>query len=191
MKTLTALLLLFCLPVLAAGLDEGHIQGAWLQDGVKWTKAPPDINPHLQTGEAEILYFGNDQTFAIIYCVVNRVPKEYETISHGDGQVVYQGKWEAKGDDIAVEYRLVTRTVKIKGEALPGPIQHATVKASRGLLHLEKRSFHRAAGLDKGAAEVVGGLPQSSQNVADRKADTTDKTEALIHTILLNAFTAR
>jgi hypothetical protein len=117
MKTLTALLLLVCLPVLAAGLDEGHVQGAWLQDGVKWTKAPPDINPHLQAGQAEILYFGKDQGFTIIYCVVNRVPKEYETISHGDGQVVYRGKWEAQGDDIAVEYRLVDRTVKIRGGA--------------------------------------------------------------------------
>jgi len=159
MKTLTALLLLVCLPVLAAGLDEGHVQGAWLQDGVKWSKAPPDINAHLQTGEAEILYFGKDQAFTIIYCVVNRVPKEYETISHGDGQVIYRGKWEAQGDDIAVEYRLVSRTVKIKGEALPGPIQHATIKASDRVLHLERKTFHRTVGLDKSAAEVVNGLP--------------------------------
>lgn len=159
MKTLTALLLLAFLPAFVAGLDEGHVQGAWLQDGVKWTKAPPDINPHLQTGEAEILYFGKDQTFAIIHCVVNRVPKEYETISHGDGQVVYRGKWEAAGDSIAVEYRLVSRTVKIKGEALPGPIQHATIKTSDRVLHLEKKTFHRTVGLDRSAAEVMNGLP--------------------------------
>jgi hypothetical protein len=159
MKTLTALLLLVCLPVLAAGLDDGHVQGAWLQDGVKWSKAPPDINAHLETGEAEILYFGKDQDFTIIYCVVNRVPKEYETISHGDGQVVYRGKWETAGDNIAVEYRLVSRTVKIKGAALPGPIQHATIKTSDSVLHLEGKTFRRTVGLDKSAAEVVNGLP--------------------------------
>jgi hypothetical protein len=62
-----------------------------------------------------------------------------------------------------MESRLVDRTVKIKGEVLPGPIEHATIKASRGILHLEKGSFHRAADLDKDAAEVVGGLPQSSR----------------------------
>lgn len=159
MKTLTTLLLLVFLPVSVAGLDEGHVQGAWLQDGVKWTKAPPDINPHLETSQVEILYLGNDHTFAIIYCTVYRVPKEYQNISHGDARGVYLGKWEAQGDDIAIEYRLVDRTVKIKGEALPGPIQHATIKSSRGILHLEKRSFHRAADLDKDAAEVVRGLP--------------------------------
>jgi hypothetical protein len=159
MKTLTALLLLVCLPMLVAGLDQDHVQGAWLQDGVKWTKAPAGINPRLKLGEAEILYFDKDQTFVIIYCIVNRVPNEYETISHGDGQVVYRGKWEAQGDDIAVEYRLVDRTVKIKGEALPGPIQHATIKTSDRVLRLERKTFHRTVGLDKSAAEVVNGLP--------------------------------
>ena len=99
MKTLTALLLLVCLPMLVAGLDQDHVQGAWLQDGVKWTKAPAGINPRLKLGEAEILYLGKDQTFAIIYCVVNRIPSEYETISHGDGQVVYRGRWEAQGGE--------------------------------------------------------------------------------------------
>ncbi|HLZ12103.1 MAG TPA: hypothetical protein VKP58_05900 [Candidatus Acidoferrum sp.] len=160
MKTLTALLLLLlCLPVLAAATDEGRVRGAWLLNSVKWTNAPADINPHLQSGPAEILYFRQDHTFALIYCVVNRVPKQYEAISHGDPQDVYLGKWEAQGDDIVVEYRLADRTVKIKGEALPGPIQHATIKTSRGILHLEKGSFHRSADLDKDAAEVVGGLP--------------------------------
>jgi len=159
MKTLTTLLLLICLQLLASGLDGGPVQGCWLQDGVKWTNAPQDINPHLQTGEAEILYFGKDQAFAVIHCVVNRVPKEYETISHGDGQVVYRGKWETAGDDISVEYRLVDRTVKIKGEELPGPIRHATIKAPHGVLHLDGKTFHRAIGLDKSAAEVLKGLP--------------------------------
>jgi hypothetical protein len=163
MKTLTALLLLVCLPVLTPGPDEGHLQGAWLRDGVRWAKAPPDINPHLQTGEAEILYFGKDQTFAVIHCVVNRVPKEYETISHGDGQVVYRGKWEAAGDNITVEYRLVSRTLQIKGEALPGPIQHATITTFNRALHLDGKTFHRTARLDKSAAEVVNGLAGSAE----------------------------
>ena len=191
MKTLTALLLLVCLPALATGIDEGQVQGAWLLNSVKWTNAPADINPHLQSGAAAILYFKQDHTFALIYCVVNRVPKEYEVISHGEPQNIYLGKWAAAGDNIAVEYRLVDRTVKIKGEALPGPIQHATIKASRGILHLEKSGFHRAAGLDKDAAEVVGGLPQSSQNVEGKKANTTDKAEAPTPTIHLYAFTSR
>jgi hypothetical protein len=161
MKTLTALLLLVCIPLFGSGLDEGDIRGAWLQRGAKWTNAPPDINPHLQTAETEILYFGKDLDFAIIDCVVNRVPKEYETISHGDGRSVYLGKWNAAGDDLGVEYRLVDRTLKIKGEVLPGPMQHATLKASHGVLDFGGKIFHRAVGLDKSAAEVLNGLPSS------------------------------
>ncbi len=191
MKTLTALLLLIWLPMPSVTDDDRHIEGAWLQDGVKWTKAPAGMNPRLKLGEAEILYFRKDQAFAIIYCIVNRIPKEYETISHGDGQAVYRGKWEAQGDDIAVEYRLVDRTVKIKGEALPGTIQHATIKASRGILHLEKGSFHRAADLDNDAAEVVGGLPQSSRITEGQRANIARKREGATLTMRLDTLTMR
>jgi len=191
MKTLTALLLLVCLPALVTGIEEGQVQGAWLLNSVKWANAPADINPHLQSGAAAILYFKQDHTFALIYCVVNRVPKEYEVISHGEPQNIYLGKWEASGDNIAVEYRLVSRTVKIKGEVLPGPIQRATIKASRGTLHLEKGSFHRAADLDKDAAEVVGGLPESSRNTDGQKANIARKHEAAAPTICLDALTTR
>lgn len=191
MKTLTPLLLLLCLPALATGIDESQVEGAWLLNSVKWTNAPADINPHLESAPAAVLYFKQNHTFALIYCVVNRVPKQYEVISHGDPQDVYLGKWKAKGEDIAVEYRLMSRTAKLKEEALPGPMQRATIRASRGILHLERNSFHRSADLDKDAAEVIGGLPRLSQNVEGRKANTTDKSEALIHTTFLNKFTTR
>ena len=183
MKTLRIFLLLLFLPLFAAGLEESHVQGAWLQDGVRWTKAPADVNPHLQTGQAEILYFGIDHKFAAIYCTIYRVPGQYDAISHGDARGVYLGKWEIQGDEIAVEYRLVDRTVKLKGEQLPGPLQRGTIKASRGLLRLEKNSFRRESGLDKDAAEVVAGLPQSSQNFEGQKANIPGESQAPTLTI--------
>lgn len=158
MKVLIILLLLVCLPAIAVGTDEGNLRGAWLRDGVKWTKAPSKIRRNLTLGQAEILYFGEQQVFAIIDCTVNRVPKEYETISQGDAQGLYKGKWEAKGDDIVIEYVLVSRTVQLKGEVLPGPIQHARIKASDKVLHLNGKTFRRATALDKSAAEMVAGL---------------------------------
>jgi hypothetical protein len=190
MKSLKALLLLLCLSALARALDEDHVEGAWLKDGVKWTNAPPGINPHLQAGQAEILYFAKDHSFAIIDCTLYRVPKQYETISHGDGRGVYLGKWEAAGEDIAVEYRLVDRTVKITGEALPGPTQHAKIRASLRTLRMQS-TFHRAAGLDKDAAEVVGGLPQSSRITEGQKASTARKREVSTPTIGLDTLTMR
>jgi hypothetical protein len=157
MRILTAGVFFVCLPALAAGLAQEQVHGAWLQDGVKWTKAPPDINPQLQTGEAEILYFDKDQTFAVVHCVVNRVPKQYQTISHGDGEVVYRGRWTGVGDTIAVDYRLVSRTVAIKGEELPGPIQHATIRESGGTLSFDRKAFRRTPTLDKSVTEILSG----------------------------------
>ena len=69
-------------------------QGAWLQDGIKWSKAPKEINPKLSSARAAIAYFGPDHTFSLIYATVNRVQGEYEIICNGCGQVVYSGSWE-------------------------------------------------------------------------------------------------
>jgi hypothetical protein len=159
MKTIITLVLFAFLPTLALGLNERQVQGAWMEDGTRWIKAPPDVNSHLETSEAEILYFGQDHTFVIIHCFVNRVPNQYETISHGDGQVVYRGRWNATGDNIDVEYRLVSRTAQIKGETLPGPIQRATIKTPHKILTFERKNFHRTPGLDKSAVEVLNGAP--------------------------------
>lgn len=173
-KQITTVLLLFWFAASCAALEKAEkkvaLTGAWLQDGIKWINAPAEINAHLQTGQAALLYFGPDHTFAIIYCVVNRVPKQYMTISHGDGQVVYLGKWEAAGDQISTTYRLMSRTVQIKGEKLPGPELRATIKKSHVLLVLQSKSYRRVDALDKNAADVVNRAKQQSNK------DTVDST---------------
>jgi hypothetical protein len=161
MKKMLPLMVLIFLPSLAVRSDTSFSDGAWLQDGVKWVNAPRDINPQLQSGSAAVLYFGKDQTFALIYCTVGREPKKYMTISHGDPRSVYIGKWEVHGNDIAIEYRLVDRTVKIKGEKLPGQIQHAAIKMSRNILSFDKKIFRRSLELDKSAAEVLSGTERT------------------------------
>jgi hypothetical protein len=81
------------------------------------------------------------------------------TISHGDPRGVFIGKWNVHGSEIDIEYRLVDRTIQIKGEKLPGPIQHATIKVSHNILNFNRNSFRRSRELDKSAAEVVSGTP--------------------------------
>jgi hypothetical protein len=173
MKKMLLLMVLIFLPSLAVRSDTIFSDGAWLQDGVKWVNAPRAINPHLQSGSATVLYFDKDQTFALIYCTVGREPKKYVTISHGDPQNVFLGKWEIKGENILVEYRLVSRTIHIiPKEELPGPIQHATMTISHGNLTfdgktfrptpgLNESTFRRTPELDKSAAEVVSGTPRT------------------------------
>jgi hypothetical protein len=170
MRKLAVVWLLFCLAAIGAASEKKSKvapTGAWLQDGVKWIKAPAEINAHLQTGQATILFFRPDHTFAIIYCVVNRVPRRYLTISHGDGQVVYLGKWEVTDDQISTTYRLTSRTVQVQGENLPGPEQRATIKNSQSILVLDGKSYRRADALNKSAAEVVNGTQQSTAESID------------------------
>lgn len=131
------------------------LQGAWLQEGIKWAKAPKEINPRLSSGRAAIVYFGPDHAFAVIYATVNRVPREYEVICNGCGQVVYSGTWEIDDKTIKVKYRLVSRTVEVAGEQLPGPVKEDTAKLKGDAIVFLGHSFHRATELDANVREFV------------------------------------
>jgi len=113
------------------------------------------------------------------------------TISHGDPQTLYRGTWNWEGDEIAAEYRLVSRTVQIMGEKLPGPIQHTMIKSSRPILTFEGKTFRRALALDKSAAEVVDGVRQSSRNTPEQKGDASARFEVVTLTAPLGAPTTR
>jgi len=163
MRKFPLFFLVFCLAVAALASDQGSPQGAWLQDGTKWTNAPADINPHLQSAPVALLYFGKDHRFALLYCTVVRVPRQYMTISNGDPRAVYQGEWKARQRSISVAYQLVEATILLKGQELPGPMQYATIQVSSGaLITLDGKTFRRAASLDKSASEALHGTKPSS-----------------------------
>jgi len=130
-------------------------QGAWLQDGIKWSKAPKEINPKLSSGRATITYFGPDHTFSLIYATVNRVQGEYEVICNGCGQVVYSGSWELAKKTIRVKYRLVSRTVQVSGEQLPGPVKEDAAKIESDTVVFLGHSFHRSTALDASVREFI------------------------------------
>jgi len=163
MKKTFLLMVFIFLPSLAARSDDSFPNGAWLQDGVRWINAPRTINPHLQGGSAAVLYFGKDQTFALIYCTVGREPKKYITISHGDPLNVFLGKWEIKGDNISLEYRLVFRTIRVIPEELPGPVQQATMKASHNILNFDMKTFNPTPGLNETTFRRTPGLDAGAE----------------------------
>lgn len=163
MRTLGIVALLFLLIPVSAGAGKHDLQGAWLQDGIKWIGAPPDINRRLQTAEAVILYFGEDRTFGLVYCWVIRVPHQYITISHGDPRTVSRGHWRSSHESVEVDYRLIERTVAIKGEDLPGPNQTATITRSRGTLTYGGKTYRRVPDLDDAAREAVNGAGKSPE----------------------------
>jgi hypothetical protein len=125
-----ALLLILSFGVTSQKVDT---TGAWLPVHMKWTYGPISINPNFSTAEAKILYFDEQGRFALVACRINREKGEY-VISNGDGQAVFTGEWDGHLPG-HVKYRLVSRTVEIRGETLPGPWRKSKIQAtSKGYL---------------------------------------------------------
>ena len=154
-KAAVAWVVLWSLTVAVAQPGGQAPQGAWLQDGIKWSKAPKKINPKLSSAQAAIAYFGPDHTFALIYATVNRVQGEGDLICNGCGQVVYTGSWELAEKSIKVKYRLVSRTVQVTGEHLPGPFKEDAAKIEGTALSFLGHSLHRSAALDANVGESI------------------------------------
>jgi hypothetical protein len=151
------------------------LDGAWLQNNIKWVTAPPDVNPNLHCGQAIILFLGTDHTFSLIYATVNRVPKKYEVISEGDGQVVFIGTWQSSGENFIVKYRLVSRTVQVAGEALPGPIKQDRIRKTLSGLMFEQNTFHRSVALDVSVRDVVKVAKKIAEDSVDHESGKTGK----------------
>jgi hypothetical protein len=156
MRKLAVFLIVLCsITTATLGQPIQGPQGAWLQDGLKWSKAPKKINPKLSSARGAVLYFGSDHNFTLIYTTINRVPGEYEVICGGCGQVVYSGSWELGKQTIKVKYRLVSRTVDVPGEQLPGPVKEDTAKIEDDAVLFLGYSFHRSTALSANIRDFI------------------------------------
>jgi hypothetical protein len=152
-------IMLFLLWSFVTFAQEGKPTGAWLPVHVKWEHAPPSVNPKLETGATTVLYFNEHGRFAVIECVVNREPGQYTTVSHGDGQVVSLGEWDGRLPG-QVKYRIVGRTVPLKGETLPGPWHEKKLSSTReGYLLFEGKLYHHVEALEPSVRELLQGIP--------------------------------
>jgi hypothetical protein len=133
-----------------------QVPGCWRQDKIKWTKPPAELHLNERFAEAGLLYFGPNNQFALVYGTVIQGPTS-ETLSNGDGRVVYLGTWKFDGSVVLVEYRLVSRTVLKEGEILPGPIEEKTLQWRGGILLFDKTRFQRDKRLDDQLLSVLQG----------------------------------
>jgi hypothetical protein len=115
---------------------------------VTWTKPPAELQLKERVAESAVLYFSPDHRFLLESVTVFQSSK-FESISGGDGHVVYFGTWKLTGNSLHVEYRLVGRTVAMKGEVLPGPVQSEDVRVRGRTLWLRKERFRRDERLDE------------------------------------------
>ena len=153
MKRVSVILLLTTamLATLAGGVMPSKIEGAWITRDIDWVKAPAAVERGLRTGEAAVLYFGPEKSFALIYCVIYHARDRY-AISAGDGQVVYIGSWKPGSDGVIdVEYRLVSRSVGVMGETLPGKVERGTIKIAPQQFEFNTKPYIRLRALDADA----------------------------------------
>ena len=138
---------------------ESRLQGAWLEEDVKWVKVPSDISPNnLESAQASLLYFQEGGKFGLIECTVNQEPKKM-SISPGDPRGVFKGNWRNRNNSVSVTYKLVEATILPKGTKMPGPMKNGTIHVgSAGTMRFEGKTYRRAKGLDQSAAEALYGI---------------------------------
>jgi hypothetical protein len=159
MKKLLALLLVFALHQGLSSTETSALEGTWLQTGNRWVNAPATIDPHLQSSQTAVLYFGQDHTFALIYCTVYRSSRKHLTMSNGDPRGVYKGEWASDGNVVSVTYHLVEATIPPPRQKIPDAEQRATIKISQNSsLVFERKTFHREVRLDNSIHEAVYGI---------------------------------
>lgn len=153
------LFLLWSCAALAQGVKP---TGAWLPVHVKWKHAPPSVNAKLETAATTVLYFDEQQHFGLIACVVNREPGRYTTVSHGDGQVISLGEWYGHLPS-KVKYRLVSRTVSLEGEKLPGQWHEEKLTSTRkGYLLFEGKLYRHVENLEPSVRELLHGTSEAA-----------------------------
>jgi hypothetical protein len=124
------------------------IAGAWLQNDVKWKKPPAELRLKERYAESAILFFGVNDEFAMVYGTVIR-GADSEELSHGDGRVAYLGTWKSDEGRLRATYRLVSRTVHVVNEKLPGPTETREIQRAQKSLVFGGMRFHREVGLDQ------------------------------------------
>jgi hypothetical protein len=152
-SVLFAFLLVFITPLHG---QSSQVSGAWCESSVKWTKPPAELHLDERSAQAGLLYFGPNNQFALIYGTVIQ-GANWETLSHGDGRVVYLGTWTLEGTVVRVEYRLVSRTIRKDGEKLPGPFEKRSIQSKGEVLIFDRARFHRETRLDDQLLAVLQG----------------------------------
>jgi hypothetical protein len=132
--------------------------GAWLPVDTKWEHAPPTINPRLETGSTTVLYFEKQGRFALVECVVNREAGRYITLSQGDGQVIFIGEWDGHLPG-KVRYQLVSRTVTLEGEKLPGLWHSEALASKNGLILFRGRMYRHVGDLGPSIRKILPSTP--------------------------------
>jgi hypothetical protein len=141
------------------GFSPVNIDGVWMPLHPKWQKAPygdPASNQTEDVAEMDLLCFLGNGQFVLFTGSINRMPGKWTTISEGDPQTIYVGKWKDKLPE-TIKYRLVAAT---EAEVLP-KISHIAklLWGGKGNLIFGGEQYKRAPELDVPVQKVLKETP--------------------------------
>ena len=122
----------------------------WIPSDLKWVRITGAQNSE-KTAGAVIFYFRGDGYFVRDDCWLIKRGKSI-AISNGDPHNEYVGLTNPVLDGMTLKYRLVRRSIEVKGEKLPGDwiSEGASTRAISGLSIGKKNKFFRRVPLTNG-----------------------------------------
>ena len=108
-----------------------------------------------------MLYFSSDGRFEMLSGTVYKQNHKI-SVSNGDSESIYRGKWTAAGNSVHVIYQLIYHDLRIVGEELPGPEQTLDLSLEHDGKLLKVRS---ARGLNLEGYEYEINLAFSTENL--------------------------
>jgi hypothetical protein len=161
-------LMLLAIVVVAVACDAGEARqeldtaaltkGLWVKLDSAWQPSPPESG-FTSSAYARVLRFEPDGQFSWIACMLLR-NGEKTTISPGDGQVFFFGRWKAAGNRAHVEYVKAREVIHVAGSDQPFEKKRvATAESTGDRVIFEGLRFTRSFAPDESAYdEMVNGV---------------------------------
>ena len=143
MKSLIALSLFVLGTALLVDAQQVASSEFWIPSEVKWVQVI-GAQDQEKTASAVIFYFRKDGYFVRDECWLIKHGKSI-AISNGDPHNEYVGRTDPILDGMRMEYRLVRRSIEVKGEKLPGNwiSENASTQFTAGLIVGTKNKLFR------------------------------------------------
>jgi hypothetical protein len=106
----------------------------WISLDSEWEKAPAFVEGNnARYAPVHLVRFTDDGSFTMLACTLRSYRGKLRIMA-GDGQAVFEGTWrKIDGNEIQVDYSLITATVKRSGVEYPTPSKRHRLSCSGDL----------------------------------------------------------
>jgi hypothetical protein len=106
-----------------------RVTGAWMQDSIEWSVGTDTSEALAWTSSLLSLVLHRDGALSLQTRGIYLLGRDSIAFTRAPDRVGYAGRWwTIDSSTAAVEYRLTYSDLRAPGEALPGPVQHDTLR---------------------------------------------------------------